>query len=283
MSLDTTVSSSTKLRLQNYVLQTNKETTMKQMILAVVLLASLGGAQAHAVHTAVAADPQVKDDLFAGTEKFAKNAVSATEVTMDPEMLGLVDGKDKDKAKGMKLNVVRTYTYDKPGQYDMADVEAIRAKLMTGDWHCSVHSLDLKRGTSTDICRKTRTDDLVESAIMTVEPKQLTFIHTIRAKGSYGGSYGGGWYNDQSSLTMGPSTQVEMAVMGAEMPAEMAALRPELLAMRPELLGLGAQVRVDGLDLSGLTVDLDGLKDLKLPRLRTWKDVPPKAAEPVKP
>src|SRR5581483_937387 len=61
-----------------------------------------------------------------------------TEITMDPNSLDLVGGPDEHKAHNMVLNVVRTYTYDKPGMYNMADVEAIRNKLNTGDWHCSV-------------------------------------------------------------------------------------------------------------------------------------------------
>jgi hypothetical protein len=83
----------------------------------------------------------------------------------------------------MVLNVVRTYEYDKPGMYRMEDVDAFRNKLNTGDWHCSIHTRDLKNGESTDVCSKRRTDDLSETAIISVEPKELTFIHTIRKKG----------------------------------------------------------------------------------------------------
>ena len=120
-----------------------------------------------------------KDDLFAGTEVFAKNATDVTEITMDPDTLGMVGGK----ARNMILNVVRTYEYDKPGMYRIEDVEAFRNKLNTGDWHCSVHTRSLKSGESTDVCEKRRTDDLKEQAIITVEPKELTFIHTIRKRG----------------------------------------------------------------------------------------------------
>ena len=88
----------------------------------------------------------------------------------------------------MVLNVVRTYTYDKPGMYNMADVDAIRNKLNTGDWHCSVHIRDLKNGTGTDVCGKRRSDGMKETAIIEVEPKQLTFIHTIRKESGPGSS-----------------------------------------------------------------------------------------------
>lgn len=123
--------------------------------------------------------PLPKDDLFAGTEDLAKNATHVTEITMDPDSLNMVGGHDSAKAHSMVLNVVRTYEYDKPGMYNMADVEAIRNKLNTGDWHCSVHVRDLKTGEGQDICARHRTDGLREEAIIEVEPKELTLIHRI--------------------------------------------------------------------------------------------------------
>src|SRR6201996_2493440 len=132
--------------------------------------------------------PLPKDDLFAGTEVFAKGAADITEITMDPDTLNLVNGNDERRARSMVLNVVRSYPYDKPGMYNMSDVEAIRNKLNTGDWHCSVHIRDLKNGTGSDVCGKRRTDGMKETAIIEVEQKQLTFIHTIRREGGPGSS-----------------------------------------------------------------------------------------------
>jgi hypothetical protein len=121
----------------------------------------------------------VKDDLFAGTEIFEKGATDVNEITMDPASLGMVTGKDSHKAHGMVLNVVRSYSYDKPGMYNPADIEPFRAKLNTNGWQCTVHSRNLKSGQSTDICEKQRSDGMKERAIITVAPKELTFIHSI--------------------------------------------------------------------------------------------------------
>jgi hypothetical protein len=137
--------------------------------------------------------PPVKDDLFAGTEIFAKGASDVNEITMDPDTLSLVEGKDGKRAHNMILNVVRTYSYDKPGMYRIEDVDTFRNKLNSGDWHCSIHSRDIKAGESTDICNKRRSDDLAETAIITVEPKQLTFIHTIRRRNGNEQSEWGGF------------------------------------------------------------------------------------------
>lgn len=131
------------------------------------------------VEWVAAGDPQVKDELFAGTEKFAKGASGETEVNLGPDMLGMVSGKHGgDLAHKMNLMVVLTFTYPKPGMYRMEDVDAYRQKLRTGNWNCFVHSMDSKSGESSDICNRALPNGQGnEIVIMTVEPKELTFIH----------------------------------------------------------------------------------------------------------
>jgi hypothetical protein len=192
----------------------------------------------------------VKDDLFAGTEIFAKNATDVNEITMDPGTLGMVDGKDSKRAHNMVLSVVRTYTYDKPGMYRIEDVDAFRNKLNTGEWHCSVHTRSLKTGESTDVCNKQRTDDLKETAIITVEPKELTFIHTIGKTGS--ASWSGGSYSSGPgmSMMMDPTMKAQMAIGMAEMKAQVAEMRAN-----PELTM--AMARMESLDMPRLQMQVD--------------------------
>lgn len=124
-------------------------------------------------------DPQVKDDLFAGTEKFANGASDVTDVNLGPEMLGMVSGKHGgDLAHKMNFMVVRTYEYPHTGMYRMEDVEAYRQKLRTGNWNCFIHTYESKSGESTDICSRALPNNQGnEMVILTVEPKELTFIH----------------------------------------------------------------------------------------------------------
>ncbi len=124
--------------------------------------------------------PQVKDDLFAGTEKFAKDASDVTDVNLDRNMLGAVRGRGRDGQLANQLNfiVVHSYTYDKPGMYRMEDVEAYQKKLTSGDWSCFVHVRERKSGEATDICKRNGTEgDQHELVIITAEPKELTFVH----------------------------------------------------------------------------------------------------------
>ena len=164
----------------------------KRMMLAMVMMAAMGTAARAQMRTAppaaiamqaenfakAAGRAQVKDDLFAGTEKFAKGASDVTEVNLDPKMMGMLpaDSGAAGLAKKMKFMVIHTYTYDKPGMYNMEDVEAYRKKLADGTWTCAIHIKD-KSGT-TDICsRVARDHESSEMVILTAEPKELTFIH----------------------------------------------------------------------------------------------------------
>jgi hypothetical protein len=143
-----------------------------------------------------ASDPQVKDDLFAGTEKFATGASDVTEVNLDPKMLGMLGkGTSSDLARKMEFFVVHSYTYDKPGMYKAEDLEVFRKRLADGNWNCFIHTRG-KDG-STDICQRTAADNEThEMVIMTAEPTELTFVHlrgrmTIDDLRKMGGSMGG--------------------------------------------------------------------------------------------
>jgi hypothetical protein len=214
--------------------------------------------------------PQVKDDLFAGTEMFAKGASDVTEITMDPDTLDLVGGKDGKKAHSMILNVVRTYTYDKPGMYRIEDVDAFRNKLNTGDWHCSVHTRDLKTGESTDVCNKRRTDGLAETAIITVEPKQLTFIHTIRKQNGEQGEFNGLLLMNSlpgvSSLAMlDPEQFIDMKIAMARMHVDSPAMQAQIdsaMANLPKLNSAEVQKRMD-----------EAMKRMRDAQKR-WQDMP---------
>jgi len=230
---------------------------------------------------AQATQPLPKDDLFAGTEIFAKGATDITEITMDPDQLGMVKGNDQRRANNMLLNVVRTYSYDKPGMYNMSDVEAIRNKLNTGDWHCSVHVRDLKNGSGTDVCAKRRTDGMKEQAIISVEPKELTFIHRIWKEGGPGSSEVGFF-----PMVPGLSGLPALAMMDPEAIADM-----EIgLHGMPMMLGPGMQMFMfNSRDMNEQMNEVNRqLKDLKVrpftqEQLEKLKTLPQIYGAPVAP
>ena len=124
----------------------------------------------------------VKDDLLAGTEKFAQGASKVTEINLNPSTMGMVGrtyGQDGDMTKKMKLMVVHTYAYDKPGMFRMEDVETYAKKLQDGSWTCPIVSREKEKDQEklSYICTKTDSDQTNEMVVLTAEPQQLTFIH----------------------------------------------------------------------------------------------------------
>jgi Domain of unknown function (DUF4252) len=122
---------------------------------------------------------QVKDDLFAGAEKFAQGASEVTEINLDPSTIGMVGGHgggDAGLARKMNFMVIHSYKYDKPGMYSMDEFQAYTKKLTDGTWNCSIHVRE-KNG-STDICSRTAADhETNEMVILTAQPREITFIH----------------------------------------------------------------------------------------------------------
>ena len=177
----------------------------------------------------------------------------------------------------MVLNVVRTYSYDKPGMYNPADVEEYRRKLEGPDWHCSVHIRESKNGDSTDVCSKRRPPDMIETAIITMEPKELTFIHTIRKANGEGGSVDWGGLE---GLPFGLPPSIALAIAQPEMAARMLAETAELRAHMPQLEQemqlwkaklpdvhlLDEQMKQFKADPRGLDKQMTQFKDFKLER-----------------
>jgi len=104
-------------------------------------------------------DPQVKDDLFAGADKFSHGASSSTEVNLDSKMLGMASkfgGNDKDSDLVKKLEFVIV--------------------LETGGWSHVVKVREAKE--STDVCVKLDADgQFSELVVIAAEPQELTFVH----------------------------------------------------------------------------------------------------------
>lgn len=129
---------------------------------------------------AFAGAPKQKDDLFAGTERFATGAKDSTEVNLDKNMLAAA-GSMKGGSKAEMMNkmdfvFVHSYEYAKPGSYDMKDVEAFSKRLEGNGWSHLVKERSAKE--STDVCVKMdREGQMTELVVIDAEPLELNFVH----------------------------------------------------------------------------------------------------------
>lgn len=124
--------------------------------------------------------------LPADIEKLAERATESVDVTLDQSMLSLAGGflskDDPDEAQVKKLITklkgiyVRSFEFDKPGQYSMADVQAMRAQLKGPGWSRIVGVKSIK-GENTEIYIVKNGDQIGGMVVLAAEPKELTIVH----------------------------------------------------------------------------------------------------------
>ena len=152
---------------------------MRNRIIALVLGVAAWAAPAFAQTSPLPLPPAVEKDL-------AARASDVTEVTLGKNMLDFaakfMDGKDKDQAsvkqliQGLDGIYVRSYEFDKPGEYSMEQVESLRKIFETSEWSPMVREREHKTGETTDVMVKLVNGEAHGLFILTAEPKELTIV-----------------------------------------------------------------------------------------------------------
>ena len=119
-------------------------------------------------------------------KELAARATNVTEVTLGKNMLGFaakfMNGKDKDEAatrnliEGLDGIYVRSYEFDKEGQYSMDEIEQLRKYFETSEWSPMVRERERKTGETTDVMVKLVNGETRGMFILSAEPKELTIV-----------------------------------------------------------------------------------------------------------
>ena len=119
-------------------------------------------------------------------DKLAARASDSVDVTLDASMLQLASGflskSDPNEVKVKKLIsrlkgvYVRSFEFDKEGQYSLSDVEAIRSQLRAPVWSRIVEVKSLKKENA-EIYLKKDGDQIGGLVVIDAEPKELTIVH----------------------------------------------------------------------------------------------------------
>ncbi|MGO8757636.1 MAG: DUF4252 domain-containing protein [Terracidiphilus sp.] len=154
---------------------------MKNRIATIVLAAAALAAPmlAQTQPSLLLLPPQLEKDL-------AARASDVTEVTLGKNMLDFaakfMNGNDKDEAAAKQLILgldgiyVRSYEFDKDGEYSMDEVEKIRQSFQTPEWSPIVHTSERKGAETTDVLMKQVNGETRGMFILTAEPKELTIV-----------------------------------------------------------------------------------------------------------
>lgn len=141
---------------------------------------------------AAAADPGDPGRLqLPDFSALAKKATQSVDISLDPSLLHMAAGVINDNnsggngaavsglIKGIRGIYVRSYTFDKPGEYSKEDVTAVRAQLLAPGWQPIVSTHDLKQGSTVDIYVRRSGDHTDGIAIVAAQPLQLTIVNIV--------------------------------------------------------------------------------------------------------
>jgi hypothetical protein len=118
-------------------------------------------------------------------KQLSERASNYTEVSLDRKMLDFASRfmNDKDDAEGKriveKLNgvYVRSYEFDKPGQYTAADLESVRRQFDTPEWSSLVKTRSRNGSDDADIYMKLVNGEVQGMFILDAESKELNFVY----------------------------------------------------------------------------------------------------------
>ena len=122
-------------------------------------------------------------------EALSKKASEVVDVNLDGPLLKLAsrfmtDEDDREALqiiKNLKGVYVKSFTFDKPGDYSPADVEAIRSQLQTPAWSRIVSARSKHDGENAEIYLMTAADggNVLGLAVICAEPTELTVVNIV--------------------------------------------------------------------------------------------------------
>ncbi len=119
-------------------------------------------------------------------DKLAAKASETTEVTLNGRTLQLAakfmndegDEEARNIVKKLKGIYVRSFEFDKPGEYSEADIESLRSQLKSPVWEKVVNVHSKREGENAEIYFKTdSTDQIAGLVVIAADPKELTIVH----------------------------------------------------------------------------------------------------------
>jgi hypothetical protein len=124
--------------------------------------------------------------LPANLEKLAEHAKESVDITLDQSMLSLAGGflskDDPDEAQVKKLIgklkgiYVRSFEFEREGQYSMADIQTLRTQLKGPNWSRIVGVKSVK-GENTEVYILKNGDQIAGMVVLDAEPRELTIVH----------------------------------------------------------------------------------------------------------
>lgn len=123
----------------------------------------------------------------AGLDKLASKASEVVDVNMDRRMLDFAskflsdkDGDDaeaKQLIKNLKGIYVKSFEFEKDGEYSMVDVEPFRAQLRAPQWSKMIEARSKRDGENVEVYFRNENGVIQGLAIIAAEARELTLVN----------------------------------------------------------------------------------------------------------
>jgi len=150
--------------------------------LASVLLLLLVGSAV----TARAQGPKLQMDQL---DFLANKASETVDVKLDERLMQMTarffSDKDKDDAeikevlKGIKGIYVKSFTFEKEGEYSQVEVESVMLQLRAGGWSKIVAVKSKKASENVEVYLNMTGDQIGGLAVLSFEPKEFTVVNIV--------------------------------------------------------------------------------------------------------
>ena len=147
----------------------------------VLLLLVLGSAV-----TASSQSPKLQIDQL---DVLANRASETVDVKLDERLMQMTakffSDKDKDDAeikavlKGIKGIYVKSFTFEKEGEYSPAEVDSVLSQLRSSTWSKILTVKSKKDGANVDVYLNMVGDQITGLAVLSIEPKEFTVVNIV--------------------------------------------------------------------------------------------------------
>ena len=148
-------------------------------IIAVAVFTLIGAA------SAMAQDPRIQTSQL---DALTARASQTVDVNIDERVMrmtaGFLSGKDEDERKvkelinGLKGIYVRSFEFEKEGQYSQADLESIRTQLRNPAWNKIVNVSSKKDG-SLEVYLMSSESKISGLAVLSTNAKEITVVNIV--------------------------------------------------------------------------------------------------------
>ena len=119
-------------------------------------------------------------------DSLANRASETVDVKLDEHLIGTAarifsekdDADIKEILKGLKGIYVKSFEFEKAGEYSQADVESVMSQLRGGGWS-KIVGVKSKTGDNVEVYLMMQGDQIEGLAVVSAEPKEFTVVNIV--------------------------------------------------------------------------------------------------------